>query len=68
MLAPFLGELDKIAPSFRINGSQIRILQTPVGFYETLKDKIQHAETRIFLSTLYIGKSETELVGYLDCY
>lgn len=62
MLAPFVGELDRIAPSFDINGSQVRILQTPTEFYETLKEKIRNAESRIFLSTLYIGKSEQELV------
>lgn len=62
MLAPFVNELDRIAPSFKINGSQIRVLQTPTEFYETLKDKIRSAERRIFLSTLYIGKSEKELV------
>lgn len=64
MLAPFLNELDRIAPSFKIHGSQIRVLQTPTEFYETLKHKIQSAERRIFLSTLYIGKSEKELVCY----
>lgn len=62
MLAPFVSELDRIAPSFKINGAQIRVLQTPSEFYETLKDKIRGAEKRIFLSTLYIGKSEKELV------
>jgi CDP-diacylglycerol--glycerol-3-phosphate 3-phosphatidyltransferase len=41
MLAPFANELDKIAPSFDINGSQIRVIQTPVDFYETLK--VRHA-------------------------
>ncbi|KAL2132836.1 hypothetical protein VTI74DRAFT_3235 [Chaetomium olivicolor] len=66
MLAPFVGELDRIAPSFRINGSQIRVLQSPAEFYETLKDKIRNAERRIFLSTLYIGKSETELIATLQ--
>ncbi|KAM7216459.1 hypothetical protein V8F06_008172 [Rhypophila decipiens] len=65
MLAPFVGELDKITPSFKINGSQIRVLQTPSEFYETLKDKIRKAERRIFLSTLYIGKSEKELIATL---
>jgi phosphatidylserine/phosphatidylglycerophosphate/cardiolipin synthase-like enzyme len=64
MLAPFTAELDRIAPSFRINGSQIRVLQSPAEFYETLKDKIRNAERRIFLSTLYIGKSERELVRH----
>ncbi|KAL1840061.1 hypothetical protein VTJ49DRAFT_837 [Mycothermus thermophilus] len=66
MLAPFTGELDRIAPSFRINGSQIRVLQSPAEFYETLKAKILAAERRIFLSTLYIGKSETELIATLQ--
>ncbi|KAM7204737.1 hypothetical protein V8F20_003521 [Naviculisporaceae sp. PSN 640] len=66
MLAPFVTELDKIAPSFKINGSQIRVLQTPSEFYETFKDKIRKAEKRIFLSTLYIGKSEKELIATLQ--
>ena len=37
MLASFCSELDRIAPSFKINGSQICVLQTPAEFYETLK-------------------------------
>ena len=63
ILAPLVNELDRIAPSFRISGSQIRVLQSPSEFYETLKAKIRNAERRIFLSTLYIGKSEQELVS-----
>ncbi|KAK1760350.1 CDP-diacylglycerol-glycerol-3-phosphate 3-phosphatidyltransferase [Echria macrotheca] len=66
MLAPFVNELDRIAPSFKVHGSQIRVLQTPIEFYETLKDKIRNAENRIFLSTLYIGKSEKELIAVLQ--
>ncbi|KAI1078623.1 hypothetical protein F5B20DRAFT_546748 [Whalleya microplaca] len=66
MLAPFMNELDKIAPSFKINGSQIEILKTPSDFYETLKTRIRHAQKRIFLSTLYIGKSEKELIATLE--
>lgn len=62
MLAPFTNELDKIAPSFKIHGSQIQVIQTPTDFYETLKFKIRGAKRRIFLSTLYIGKTEKELV------
>ena len=62
-LAPFLIDLDRIAPRFTIQGDQIRILRSPAEFYETLKTKIRGAERRIFLSTLYIGKSETELVS-----
>ncbi|KAL8383186.1 hypothetical protein RB595_006781 [Gaeumannomyces hyphopodioides] len=65
MLAPFVEELDRLAPSFKIHGSRIRIIQTPTDFYDTLKDKIRHAERRIFLSTLYIGKSEKDLIATL---
>ncbi|KAI0883290.1 uncharacterized protein GGS22DRAFT_38315 [Annulohypoxylon maeteangense] len=66
MLAPFTNELDKIAPSFKISGSQIHIIKTPTDFYETLKARIRSAKKRIFLSTLYIGKSEEELIVTLQ--
>ncbi|KAI2623071.1 hypothetical protein GGR54DRAFT_646247 [Hypoxylon sp. NC1633] len=66
MLAPFTSELDRIAPSFQINGSQIQIIQTPTDFYEMLKARIRNAKKQIFLSTLYIGKSEKELITTLQ--
>ncbi|KAH6658405.1 hypothetical protein BKA67DRAFT_213667 [Truncatella angustata] len=65
MLAPFANELDKIAPSFQVHGSQIQVIKTPTDFYETLKSKIRGAKRRIFLSTLYIGKTEKELIATL---
>jgi CDP-diacylglycerol---glycerol-3-phosphate 3-phosphatidyltransferase len=37
MLGAFTNELDRIAPKFEIQGSQIHILRTPSEFYETLK-------------------------------
>ena len=37
VLAPFVSELDRMAPSFDVRGEDIRILQTPADFYETLK-------------------------------
>jgi CDP-diacylglycerol--glycerol-3-phosphate 3-phosphatidyltransferase len=37
MLGLFTNELDRIAPRFEINGSQIGILRSPSEFYETLK-------------------------------
>ncbi|KAL3959352.1 hypothetical protein ACCO45_007514 [Purpureocillium lilacinum] len=64
-LAPFVSELDRMAPSFDVRGGDIRILRTPTDFYETLKDRIRNAKHRIFLSTLYIGKSERELIDTL---
>ncbi|OAA57178.1 CDP-diacylglycerol-glycerol-3-phosphate 3-phosphatidyltransferase [Cordyceps fumosorosea ARSEF 2679] len=65
MLAPFVNELDKLAPSIDLRGDQIQILKTPSEFYETLKERIRNAKSRIFLSTLYIGKSERELIDAL---
>ncbi|KAJ4863611.1 PLD-like domain-containing protein [Trichoderma breve] len=65
LLAPLVSELDRMAPSFDVRGEQIRILKTPAEFYETLKDRIRNAKKRIFLSTLYIGKSEKELIETL---
>lgn len=65
-LAPFVTELDRLAPSFDVRGSDIRIIKTPAEFYETLKAKIRGAERRVFLATLYIGKAEQELVS-LPC-
>ncbi|KAG5984157.1 hypothetical protein E4U55_005870 [Claviceps digitariae] len=65
-LAPLVGELDRMAPSFDIRGEDVRIIRTPADFYETLKDRIRTAKRRIFLSTLYIGKSERDLIATLQ--
>ncbi|KAF2868416.1 hypothetical protein BDV95DRAFT_500447 [Massariosphaeria phaeospora] len=65
MLATITSDLDKIAPRFEIQPDQIEILKTPSEFYETLKSKILHAKSRIYLSTLYIGKTEHELLTTL---
>ncbi|KOS17183.1 CDP-diacylglycerol--glycerol-3-phosphate 3-phosphatidyltransferase [Escovopsis weberi] len=65
LLAPLMGELDRMAPSFDVRGEDIRIIRTPAEFYEALKDRIRNAKKRIFLSTLYIGKSERELIEAL---
>ena len=58
-------QIDHVAPRFEVDASQIEIIDSPTAFYETLKRKIRGAKTRIYLSTLYIGKTETELVETL---
>ncbi|KAF2750246.1 CDP-diacylglycerol-glycerol-3-phosphate 3-phosphatidyltransferas-like protein [Sporormia fimetaria CBS 119925] len=63
MLATITTDLDKIAPRFEVQPDQIEILQTPTEFYETLKAKILKAKSRIYLSTLYIGKTEHEFIA-----
>ncbi|KAJ5702394.1 CDP-diacylglycerol--glycerol-3-phosphate 3-phosphatidyltransferase [Penicillium malachiteum] len=58
-------ELDRIAPRFEISASQVKILDSPANFYSTLKHKIRNARRRVYLSTLYIGKTEYELIDTL---
>ncbi|KAF7597362.1 CDP-diacylglycerol--glycerol-3-phosphate 3-phosphatidyltransferase [Aspergillus hancockii] len=65
-LATITSELDQIAPCFEVPASRIKILDSPATFYSTLKDKIRKARKRVYLSTLYIGKSEHELIQTLD--
>ncbi|ODV90214.1 hypothetical protein CANCADRAFT_24094 [Tortispora caseinolytica NRRL Y-17796] len=57
--------LDNLAPKFFLGKGQVEIISLPVDFYETLKQKISTAKRRIFLSTLYIGPSQHELVNCL---
>lgn len=58
-----ISELDQLAPRIEIQADQIEVLDGPKDFYETLKSNISKAKKRIFLATLYIGKSETELIS-----
>lgn len=57
-------KLSVMNTKFYFRSGEIDILYSPPDFYETLKSKISKAERRIFLASLYLGKSEDELV---DC-
>ena len=59
-------QLDSIAPRFVLNKGDIQILTHPVEFYESLKEKITNSKSRVFLSSLYFGKSQHELVECID--
>lgn len=61
-LTGLTSELDRLAPRIDINADQVEILDGPKEFYEALKSKIRSAKKRIYLSTLYIGRTEHELV------
>ncbi|KAJ6034500.1 uncharacterized protein N7446_009250 [Penicillium canescens] len=65
-LAGITSELDRIAPRFEVPASQITIIESPASFYSTLKDKILKARRRVYLSTLYIGKTEFDLIDTLS--
>lgn len=62
-LAALTSDLDRLSPRIDINADQIEILRGPTEFYESLKSKIRRAKSRIHLSTLYIGKTENELIS-----
>ena len=62
-LAALTSDLDRLAPRIDINADQIEVLRGPKEFYEVLKRKIRGAKRRIYVSTLYVGKAEQELVS-----
>lgn len=62
-LTALTSDLDRLAPRIDINPDQIQIIDGPKDFYQSLKAKIRNAKSRIYLSTLYIGKTEHELVS-----
>ncbi|KAF2718339.1 hypothetical protein K431DRAFT_287733 [Polychaeton citri CBS 116435] len=61
-IASITTELDKLSPRIDVSADSIEILRSPAQFYETLKTKILNANDRIYLSTLYVGKAEHELI------
>uniref|UniRef100_A0A060SYJ2 CDP-diacylglycerol--glycerol-3-phosphate 3-phosphatidyltransferase n=1 Tax=Blastobotrys adeninivorans TaxID=409370 RepID=A0A060SYJ2_BLAAD len=61
-----LAQVDLIAPKFPLKKGEIDVLFAPDEFYDTLKQKILSAKSRVFLSALYIGKNQTELVECID--
>lgn len=65
-LTTIFQQLDAIAPRFVMGSGDIQILITPEDFYATLKKKIAMANSRIFLSSLYIGKTQTELFECIE--
>ncbi|KDQ16848.1 hypothetical protein BOTBODRAFT_106477 [Botryobasidium botryosum FD-172 SS1] len=65
-LQPLLGSLHASQPAFALSSKDVRILSKPDEFYQKLLNMIRHAKRRIFISTLYIGVAETELLQTLQ--
>lgn len=59
-------QLDTLAPRFLMKSGDIEIINSPEDFYNLLKKKIESSNKRIFLSSLYIGKSQYDLVDSLE--
>ncbi|KAF3925819.1 hypothetical protein ABW20_dc0102565 [Dactylellina cionopaga] len=68
ILRGLVDEMDKLAPRFEVAPREITILKEPEEFYKNLKVrvpsgmKILSAKKRVFIATLYIGKTEHELI------
>lgn len=60
-LALSVSQRNKL-PVFRVKAENIQLLERPQEFYQALLEMIRSARKRLFLASLYLGKSETELV------
>ncbi|EGW30194.1 phosphatidylglycerolphosphate synthase [Spathaspora passalidarum NRRL Y-27907] len=65
-LSPIISQLDSLAPRFALHSDDIDILSSPDEFYNLLTQKISAAKSRIYLSSLYIGKKQTDLIDCID--
>ncbi|KAF8517502.1 hypothetical protein BU17DRAFT_76357 [Hysterangium stoloniferum] len=64
-LSRLLTTLSHSQPCIPVCAKNVKVLYSPSEFYHTLLDMIRRAEHRIFLSSLYIGSSEDELLQSL---
>ncbi|KAK6534775.1 CDP-diacylglycerol--glycerol-3-phosphate 3-phosphatidyltransferase [Arthrobotrys megalospora] len=62
VLRGLVDEMDRLAPRFEVGPREITVLKEPEEFYRSLKMKILSAKKRVFIATLYIGKTEHELI------
>ncbi|KAF4608259.1 CDP-diacylglycerol--glycerol-3-phosphate 3-phosphatidyltransferase [Pleurotus pulmonarius] len=62
----FVSALQREQPCLAVSPHKIQILSQPSSFYEKLLAMIRRAKTRIFLSSLYIGSGESQLIGALE--
>ncbi|TIA79802.1 hypothetical protein E3P78_03003 [Wallemia ichthyophaga] len=53
-------------PSFKANSKQIDLLSKPIDFHRRFIHHINTAQRSIYISTLYIGEEQNELVGLLQ--
>lgn len=57
--------LSATQPCFGARGDEVKLLTGPGEFYKGLIEMIKRARRRIFISSLYIGAEEAELVRTL---
>ncbi|KAJ7067316.1 hypothetical protein C8F01DRAFT_980074 [Mycena amicta] len=66
-LYPKLGEFARKLrhPKFAVSPAAVRVLSKPTEFHAQLTDMIERAQTRIFISSLYLGATESDLIASL---
>ncbi|KAK9448522.1 uncharacterized protein V1518DRAFT_419183 [Limtongia smithiae] len=64
-VANLLAVLDTLAPCFPLARDTVHVIHDPSEFYATLKRKILGARSQVFLATLYIGRTENDLIDTL---
>ncbi|KZP08715.1 hypothetical protein FIBSPDRAFT_938822 [Athelia psychrophila] len=62
----FAVDLAKKQPGFSIHAKDVNVLSEPQQFYQKLLDMIRRAQNRIFISSLYIGSADRELIDTLS--
>ncbi|KZS89970.1 hypothetical protein SISNIDRAFT_444667 [Sistotremastrum niveocremeum HHB9708] len=65
-LDPFVKDIASVQPTFPLASKNVKILKEPTDFYAELLNLIRRARRRLFISSLYIGHSETELFQTLN--
>lgn len=58
-------KLGFLKARFYFKRGEISVLNSPKEFYDTLKERILSAQDRIFIASLYIGKTQDELIDHL---
>ncbi|KAH3900448.1 related to CDP-diacylglycerol--glycerol-3-phosphate 3-phosphatidyltransferase [Saccharomycodes ludwigii] len=53
---------NTLQTKFYFKSGQIEVIDHPVEFYKTLKNKIAQSKDKIFMASLYLGKSEEEII------
>ncbi|EPQ57779.1 hypothetical protein GLOTRDRAFT_71652 [Gloeophyllum trabeum ATCC 11539] len=59
-------KLAERQPCFALSPADVRVLLAPKQFYDNLLGMIRRARKRVFLSSLYIGSEEGELIDTLS--
>lgn len=58
--------LSFLNTKFYLRSGEVEIIDHPANFYSSLKQKISNAQNRVFMASLYLGKSEQDLISCIS--